>query len=192
VAGPSGFSPWQREEVRAAVARRITETEGLFRVIPVLLPETDYKVIEDCAPFLASTTWVQFWSSVDDEEQIHRLICGIRGLQPGPWTNISPKERRQCYFVIDGTIDNIHKEKIDALIEKLRQYSGDASLTLKEIRRGSIVLVIDGASIGLERLDYLFRTGQLNELLNRESDLELQILEVHGAASSTGEASVSA
>lgn len=192
VAGPNGLSPWQREEVRAAIARRVTETSGLVRVIPVLLPKTDRRALEDCAPFLTAATWVQFSESIDDEEQIHRLVCGIRGLEPGPWTNIKADVRRQCYFLIDGTIDQINQAKIEALIEKLRQYSGDASLTLKEIRRGSIVLVIDGTSIGLERLDYLFRTGQLNELLVRESDLQIEIQEIYGAASSPGEAIASA
>ena len=36
--GPSGFGPWQNEEMRAALARRVSESEGSFRVIPVLLP----------------------------------------------------------------------------------------------------------------------------------------------------------
>src|SRR5689334_16634878 len=67
VAGPSGLSPWQREEVRAAIARRVAESHGVFRVIPVLLPQTDPNVLENSAPFLASTTWVQFWRSVDDD-----------------------------------------------------------------------------------------------------------------------------
>jgi len=186
VAGPSGMSPWQREEVRAAVARRVAETRGLVRVIPVLLPKSDSRALEDDAPFLSATTWVRFWESVDDEEQIHRLACGIRGLQPGPWTNVDPDERKQCYFVIDGTFDHVDQAKIESLMEKLRQYSGDASITVRDIRRGSIVLVIDGTAIGLERLDYLFRTGQLSELLSRENDLQIEIQEIHGAAASEG------
>ena len=36
--GPSGSGPWQNEEMRAAINRRVTETSGTFRVIPVLLP----------------------------------------------------------------------------------------------------------------------------------------------------------
>jgi TIR domain len=37
--GPSGLSPWQTEEMRVAINRRVTDTQQRFRVIPVLLPE---------------------------------------------------------------------------------------------------------------------------------------------------------
>ena len=36
--GPSGFGPWQNEEMRVALAKRVSEGKGDFRVIPVLLP----------------------------------------------------------------------------------------------------------------------------------------------------------
>ena len=35
--GPSGFGPWQNEEMRAAIDRRVRESNRRFRVIPVLL-----------------------------------------------------------------------------------------------------------------------------------------------------------
>src|SRR5271165_2953327 len=34
--------------------------------------------------FLAATTWVEFHNSLDDPTAFHRLICGIRGIEPGP------------------------------------------------------------------------------------------------------------
>src|SRR5215471_6245758 len=33
--GPQGTGPWQMEEMRAAINRRVTESNGSFRVIPV-------------------------------------------------------------------------------------------------------------------------------------------------------------
>src|SRR6266508_211673 len=36
--GPSGTGPWQNEEMRTAIDRRVSESNGHFRVIPVLLP----------------------------------------------------------------------------------------------------------------------------------------------------------
>jgi hypothetical protein len=36
--GPSGFGPWQNEEMRAAIAQRVRDSNRSFRVIPVLLP----------------------------------------------------------------------------------------------------------------------------------------------------------
>ena len=39
--GPGGLGPWQNEEMRAAIDRRVGESQGQFRVIPVLLPGTE-------------------------------------------------------------------------------------------------------------------------------------------------------
>jgi hypothetical protein len=51
------------------------------RVIPVLLPEAP----RDTEPsFLTEHTWVEFGGSLDDEEAIRLLICGVKGERPGP------------------------------------------------------------------------------------------------------------
>ena len=34
-------------------------------------------------PFLAAATWVEFRKSLDDQDAFHRLVCGIRGVEPG-------------------------------------------------------------------------------------------------------------
>jgi hypothetical protein len=31
-----------------------------------------------------ATTWVEFRDSLDDADAFHRLVCGIRGVEPGP------------------------------------------------------------------------------------------------------------
>src|SRR4051812_33534927 len=36
--GPSGLGRWQSEEMLAAIDRRVSQSKGEFRVIPVLLP----------------------------------------------------------------------------------------------------------------------------------------------------------
>jgi len=79
--GPSGIGSWQHEEMRAAIDRRVKDRE--FRVIPVLLPGAQRPEKSRLPEFLASTTWVEFRQSLDDEEAFHRLMCGIRGQEPG-------------------------------------------------------------------------------------------------------------
>jgi hypothetical protein len=82
--GPSGAGPWQNEEMRAAIDRRVRESQGGFRVIPVLLPGAERGERSRLPTFLVATTWVEFRHSLDDEDAFHRLVCGIRGVQPGP------------------------------------------------------------------------------------------------------------
>ena len=81
--GPSGFGPWQNEEMRAAIDQRVRDSGRRFRVIPVLLPGAKRAERSSLPTFLAATTWVEFRDSLDDPDAFHRLVCGIRGLEPG-------------------------------------------------------------------------------------------------------------
>ena len=81
--GPSGFGPWQNEEMRVALAKRVSESKGDFRVIPVLLPGAVREERSRIPSFLLALTWVEFRKSLDEEEAYHRLKSGITGLSPG-------------------------------------------------------------------------------------------------------------
>ena len=82
VIGAGGFGAWQNEEMRAAIDRRVGHDRE-FRVIPVLLPAVDRPERGKLPAFLVATTWVEFRRSLDDEGAFHRLVCGIRGEEPG-------------------------------------------------------------------------------------------------------------
>jgi hypothetical protein len=79
--GPSGLGPWQDEEMRVAIDRRVQDKDK--RVIPVLLPGAERPERSSLPTFLAATTWVEFRDSIDDQDAWYRLLCGIRGLEPG-------------------------------------------------------------------------------------------------------------
>ncbi|MBC8351340.1 MAG: TIR domain-containing protein [Planctomycetes bacterium] len=80
--GPSGFGTWQNEEMRAAISRRVSQSKGKFRVIPVLLPGGIKDSLDELPSFLTATTWVEFRESLDETEAFHRLRSGIRGIAP--------------------------------------------------------------------------------------------------------------
>ncbi len=92
--GPSGLGPWENEEMRAALVRRVSESRSQpdrgsrFRVIPVVLPGAPDKV--EIPPFLGLLTWVRFGASLDDEDAFRRLLSGIRGIAPGPGPGGAP------------------------------------------------------------------------------------------------------
>jgi hypothetical protein len=68
----------------AAIDRRVRDSGRRYRVIPVLLPGAERAERSSLPAFLAATTWVEFRESLDDLAAFHRLVCGIRGLEPGP------------------------------------------------------------------------------------------------------------
>ena len=82
--GPSRTGPWQNEEMRVAITRRVDERNRGLRVIPVLLPGAERGEPSRYPAFLRATTWVEFHRTLDDEDALHRLVSGIRGVEPGP------------------------------------------------------------------------------------------------------------
>ena len=96
--GRSGIGPWQNEEMRAAINRRVLQGKGNFRVIPVLLPNA--KLSQSHLPtFLSHATWVEFKKNVNEPEVFHRLVCGIKGIAPGP--SIHSNELERPYKFLD-------------------------------------------------------------------------------------------
>lgn len=81
--GQGGLGPWQNEEIRSAIYKRVAEDHS-FRVVPVLLPGAQDAGLPKLPPFLSRYTWVVFRDSLNDESAIYRLSCGIRGVEPGP------------------------------------------------------------------------------------------------------------
>lgn len=81
--GPSGTGPWQNEEMRTAIDRRVADRSRTFRVIPVLLPRSERGEASRQPAFLQRNTWVEFHETLNDEKALHRLICGIQGISPG-------------------------------------------------------------------------------------------------------------
>jgi WD40 repeat protein len=81
--GPAASGPWQNEEMRAAIDRQVRESQGGFRVIPVLLPGARRPERSRLPAFLEARTWVEFRDKLDDDEAFHRLVCGITGKEPG-------------------------------------------------------------------------------------------------------------
>ena len=90
VVGRGGVGAWQEEEVQQALLRRarerLKEDRNRFRVVPVLLPESQPPGddVSTALAFLTEFTWVRFERTLDEEEPRHRLVCGIQGVPPGP------------------------------------------------------------------------------------------------------------
>lgn len=163
--GAKATGPWQIEEMRAAIDRRVRDSSGSFRVIPVLLPG-------GCATsfptFAVAGTWVEF-KDLDDEDALHRLASGIRGLEPGRSidrrNSDSERARDKFVVVITATVDELQTPLIEAIVAHLRTKLGDASLTLQKIEQGSVIMTFEARRATSEWIVYLFRTGQLDDIV---------------------------
>lgn len=83
-------------------------------------------------------------------------------------SNKEQLDNKNSVFSITGSFEKnqITEAKIKALLASLREISGDASLQIVDISEGSIRLILEGSPEGIERLEQLFKSGELTEVLN--------------------------
>lgn len=68
-------------------------------------------------------------------------------------------------FTITGNLGDCSPADLEAVLQILRQITGDDSITLICQEKGSIKLVLSGSSEGLEKLQELFESGELASAL---------------------------
>jgi hypothetical protein len=67
-------------------------------------------------------------------------------------------------FVMMGRMGDLTPSELEAIVELLRQKTGDASISLAFSRAGSIKLILNGSPEGLARLREMFEVGELERL----------------------------
>ena len=86
-------------------------------------------------------------------------------------------------FAISGEVGNISPGELAAIVQLLRQKTGDDSIEIAFFTEGSIKLVLNGSPEGLEKLQKLYDSGELAEVLDGRS-----VEYVHSIESDTTEA----
>ena len=69
-------------------------------------------------------------------------------------------------FIISSNSVNINEivTKISDIVNEIKEASQDPSIKYREIREGSVIVVLQGSVKGFERLQTLFRNGELTEI----------------------------
>ena len=103
---------WFREEIERALNRQARDKN--FRVIPVILPNGDRKLIDD---FLELRTWVEFKHGVEDADALHLLKCGVRGIPPG--RRRTPTDRPNAGLAsYKAKLSSIRELRLEGLIDE--------------------------------------------------------------------------
>lgn len=105
--GREGVRDWQQLEVYVSIRKRVEAEGSNFPVIPVYLPDCSPEVEATVSSTLQLHESVQF-AGLDDEDALHRLVCGIHGEPPGeegatdvpcPYPGLNPfREDMTHYF----------------------------------------------------------------------------------------------
>jgi uncharacterized protein YjbI with pentapeptide repeats len=109
---------------------------------------------------ICETVGIKDWESVADFEKAY-------GTEPTSDVAKSiPLKAYGCRlsFAIAGSIDEIDKKKLDAIVALLQRLGGDTTIEILDIDEGSIRLILGGSPIALEKIEALFRSGKLTKL----------------------------
>ena len=121
----------------------------------------------------SSATLRRFWAGLAIQTPAFRAICETVGIENWetianfdnePISDSQISSKRLC-FAIAGSIEEIDKHKLDAMVALLRKIGGDASIEILDIDEGSIKLILGGSPEGLERIKNLFESGQIEEIV---------------------------
>ena len=141
--GPSGFGPWQHEEMRATIGRLMEERDD-YGVIPVLLPGATRPRPDQLPKFLVRTTWVEFRTTLDEENSFRRLVSRIKGEQgAAPWN--AKAHWSECPY---PGLDAFEADRADFFFgrESLTEWLVDAVRRKTESQSENRFLAVVGAS----------------------------------------------
>lgn len=85
--GPAGLGPWELEESRAALEKRVGGKN--LRVIPIILPGVSSNDLDSIPQFFRRYTRVDISNYKTDAKQLINLLAGINGVTPSEQTRMS-------------------------------------------------------------------------------------------------------
>ena len=119
----------------------------------------------------SKATLRRFWGGLAIQTATFQAIGEAVGIED--WESIAdfdtqddapPKTyEKRLSFAIAGSIEEIDKQKLDAIVALLRKLGGDAEIEILDIEEGSVKLTLGGSEESLQRLQELFDAGELQE-----------------------------
>lgn len=104
------------------------------------------------------------------QEEVFKAICQAVGVdwQEVVDNTIDPPTTQTAestwLFLLSATLNEIDRQKAEAIVELANELLGNPFITLKRIESGSVVLVLESCLEAFERIEYLFKTKQLTEI----------------------------
>lgn len=74
-------------------------------------------------------------------------------------------EEERLVYAMTGSVAKVDLPKLQAIVALLQEITGDTSIKIVDIEKGSLKLILEGSQESLELLEALFKSGQLTEVL---------------------------
>jgi len=113
--------------------------------------------------YVEETTVKRFFRGEKVLTENAELICEILGLTLAEVVALEDYHQNGTQITLSGEIDEV-KPQLDEILELLKKTSGDKTITIRIIKPGSVIIIIDGSNEGLTRIESLFKAGELQEI----------------------------
>lgn len=115
------------------------------------------------------STLKRFWSKNRIEQEAFVGICHAVGEK---WEEImddsegvGSSQKVKWMLEVKATLSEIDEEMMQGIVTIIKELSGDVSVNIEKVESGSVVIVLSSYLEGFERIEYLFSSGQLTEVM---------------------------
>ncbi len=143
-------------EIKDALDIQRQKLEGDIYIIPVLL--------ENCN-MPHSLRDIQSVNLFEEGGWI-KLIKSIKSIQEKIRQIAEQQEKVKWVLVLSATVDQINKQKVEAIVKHLRSLTNDTELTLLRIESGSVIIYLESSQKGFKKIVSLFEDGQISTIQN--------------------------
>lgn len=149
-------------------------TEACKQASLIINPK--WKAGEPLADNVSVTSWKRFLKGTPAiRTEAFKAFCQILGLN---YLEICKSSSLIYQITASAEADKIKPIAKDFII-RLQEISGDYTIECKEIREGSVIVVLQGSEEGFEKLQTLFKNGELTEILGFTiENVELESIEL--------------
>ncbi len=143
--------------------------EGLELVKKAMLQKdwnkTDPRWYVNANPWFSESTLKRFWEGKKIRPDSFKSICKEVGLNWEDIAEINPNTEATWMFIISGTITEVDKAKAIVMIEHLQQLIGDVNITFKELKEGSLQIIVQSSMATYQRIKTLIESKEITEIL---------------------------
>lgn len=151
---PRAVSATEQGRKKLNEAKELKRTENNKRISLAKIAE---KV------FVEETTVKRFFRGEKIFTDNAEAICKELNLNLDEIVDLQDFKQQGTTITLNCSI-NEAQQKVENILEALRKESGDETITIRIMREGSVIIIIDGSDEGLKRIESLFNSGELKHI----------------------------
>ena len=127
--------------------------------------KTDPRWYVNADPWFSEATLRRFWEGQKIRPASFQSICKEVGVNWEDIAEMNPNTEATWMFIVSGTITEVDKAKATVMIEHLQQLIGDVNITFKELKAGSVQIIVQSSVATYHKIKTLIQSEKITEIL---------------------------